>query len=127
MKEMYILEYPMNSSIRILFPRLSTSTGLSEWFADEVTEAGSIFTFRWKTHTQQAKMIKLKDLQSVRFQWLEEESSDEDNYFEFKVSQDELTGEVLLTIIDFADPDDIDDSKGLWETQVNDLKRLLGS
>jgi len=127
MKEKYTLEYLINSSLKILFPRLSTAIGLSEWFADDVKVEDSIFIFRWKKQKQQARMIKVKEQQNIRFQWLDEELHNEEYYFEFTVSQDELTGVVTLTVTDFADSDEIEDSKNLWDTQINDLKRLLGS
>ena len=41
---LYQLEYPLNSSIKILYERLSTISGLSEWFADDVTLAEKVFT-----------------------------------------------------------------------------------
>ena len=122
------LEYPINSSIRILFPRLSTAMGLSEWFADEVTvEKDHTFIFRWKKHKQRARRIKFKDQQNVSFKWIDDGHNDEEHSFEFIVTQDELTGEVLLTIIDFTEPDEIEDTKKLWEAQITNLKRLLGS
>ena len=32
----YTLEFPINSSVNILYKRLSTPSGLSEWFANDV-------------------------------------------------------------------------------------------
>ena len=32
----YTLEFPINSSVTILYKRLSTPEGLAEWFADDV-------------------------------------------------------------------------------------------
>lgn len=131
MKKKYILEYPINSSIKILFPRLSTSSGLSEWFANEVTEQiidkAPVFKFRWDETIQYAKIINLKDLQSIKFKWNDDDLENKNSYFEFAVSQDELTGEVLLTITDFAEINELDDNKELWEVQISDLKRLLGN
>ena len=34
---------------------------------------------------------------------------------------------VALRIIDFSEPEDLENSKMLWDQQVNDLKRLLGA
>jgi hypothetical protein len=34
---------------------------------------------------------------------------------------------VALTIIDFAEDDDLEDSKLVWEKNVTDLIRLLGA
>jgi len=41
------LEYTMNCSPKVLFNRLSTAAGLTEWFANYVKVKGNIFTFIW--------------------------------------------------------------------------------
>ncbi|MDE6458104.1 MAG: hypothetical protein K2L31_05830 [Muribaculum sp.] len=48
------------------------------------------------------------------------------DYFEMSISVNELTDSTTLTIVDFAEPDDMDDAKELWETQVDTLRRVLG-
>ena len=35
--------------------------------------------------------------------------------------------DVSLMIIDFADDDEVDEAKMLWENQISDLKQVLGS
>ena len=52
--------------------------------------------------------------------------NEDDNYFEFRINVEELTGGLALLITDFADEDEKDDSIYLWDSQVNDLKRILG-
>ena len=123
-KEKYQLEFTINCSHKILFNRLSTAGGLNEWFADNVTVQGKIFTFEWDGSTQQAEMINRKDQRYVRFHWLDDE--DEKTYFEFKLNIDELTGDIALIVTDFAEPDEIEDTKELWETQVSELRHILG-
>ena len=63
-----------------------------------------------------------KENRLVRYVWDEDET-----YFEFRITQDELTGDVSLIIVDFAEEDEVDETKGLWDTQVADLKHILGS
>jgi len=124
-KRQFEIEYPINASPKVLFTRLSTPGGLAEWFADDVNLEGSIYTFFWEGHEEKAEMINLKENRSVRFKWIEDDS--EDAFFEFKISQDEITGDVSLIITDWAETDEIDDSIGLWDKQVNQLRTLLGS
>ena len=50
----YTLEFPINSSVNILYKRLSTPSGLSEWFADDVMIKDKIFTFFWHGSNQKA-------------------------------------------------------------------------
>lgn len=117
------LEYVLNCSPKVLFNWLSTASGLSEWFADDVKVKGKNFTFVWEGSEQTAEMTLHKENKLVRYSWLDEE----DSYFEFRITQDELTGDVSLIIIDFAEEDELKETEGLWDTQVADLKHMLGS
>jgi hypothetical protein len=40
---------------------------------------------------------------------------------------DELTKDVSLMVVDFADKDEVDEATLLWENQISDLKHLIGS
>ncbi|HKK59162.1 MAG TPA: START-like domain-containing protein [Salinivirga sp.] len=128
-KDKYTLEYPFNSSPKVLFNRLSTASGLSEWFADDVYVNDKTFTFVWDGMEQKAEMLIRKTPEIVKFKWLdeeEEEVSEMDPYFEFRIRKDDLTGETALLITDFAHDDDKDDAIELWDTQINALKHKLG-
>lgn len=118
------IEYILNSSPRVLFDRLSSASGLSEWFADDVIVKDNIYTFIWDGVEEQAELINVKDLVFVQFKWLEGE---EDTYFEFRLNTHDLTNEIALIITDFAIDDEVDETMTLWETQVNNLKYVLGA
>lgn len=122
--EKYQLEYTLKSSAKILFNRLSTASGLNEWFADEVNINQGIFTFIWDGSEQKAKLVNKKDLKHVRFHWLDDE--DEKTYFEFKLKSDDLTGDLALIVTDFAEVDEIEDATNLWDSQISELKHILG-
>ena len=117
------LEYVINCSPKVLYNRLSTASGLTEWFAEDVRVKGKKYTFIWEGSEQAAEMTLHKENRLVRFTWLDEE----DTYFEFRITQDELTGDVSLIVIDFTEPGEEDEAKGLWDTQIADLKHVLGS
>lgn len=117
------LEYVLNCSPKVLYNRLNTASGLTEWFADDVRVRGKQYTFVWEGSEQTAEMTLHKDNTLVRFSWLEEEGT----YFEFKISRDELTGDVSLLITDFSDEDELEETEELWNSQVSDLKHVLGS
>ena len=123
-KEKYQVEFEMHCSPRILFNFLSTPSGLSEWFADDVTIRDGVFTFKWSGSESKAKIIHKRDNQLVKFKWLDD--SDE-GYFEFEILTDDLTSDVALVITDFAVPEDLDESKRLWNTQIHNLKQIIGS
>jgi uncharacterized protein YndB with AHSA1/START domain len=116
------LEYVINCSPKVLYNRLSSASGLAEWFADDVAVNGKKFTFIWDGNEQVAMLNFRKENLIVRFEWVEDES-----YFEFKITRDELTGDVSLLITDFADPDELDETRSLWDSQITTLKHVVGS
>ena len=119
------LEYPIHSSINILYKRLFTPSGLSEWFADDVHIRNDLYTFFWDGSEQSAKLIKKKDNQFVRFHWVD---NDDESYFEFAIQIDDLTNDVSLIITDFAeDEQEKEENALLWNTQIENLKHALGS
>jgi uncharacterized protein YndB with AHSA1/START domain len=123
MKEKIQLEYTINSSPKVLFPRLSTPAGLSEWFADDVNLNGKTYSFIWNGVEQLAEVTARKDNKYIRFQWLEE---DDEEYFEFRINIDELTGDVALVITDFCEEDEKEDTTELWNSQITELKHVIG-
>ena len=122
----YTLEFPINSSVNILYKRLSTPSGLSEWFADDVMIQDKIFTFFWDGSDQKAKLLKLKMNQFIRYKWMENDTKED--YFEFLIQVDEMTLDVALIITDFAeDEQDQKEQTELWSKQISSLKRAIGS
>ncbi|WP_286827789.1 START-like domain-containing protein, partial [Maribacter sp. UBA4516] len=118
------IEFVIQSSPQMLYQYLATPSGLSEWFADNVNSRGEKFTFIWDGAEEEAKLLKRKTDEFVRFAW---EEADDDSFFEMKIIVDEITKDVSLFITDFAEEDEIDESKMLWTNQVSDLKQVLGS
>ena len=124
-KNIYQLEFPMRSSLRILFSQISTPSGLSEWFADNVNIKGKNYTFFWDGDEQEAELVSKKNNQSVKFRWVDEPS---DTYFEFNILVDDITQDISLVITDFAeDQEDEDEAKRLWNKQIEKLKQSIGS
>ncbi|MEP2059787.1 MAG: START-like domain-containing protein [Maribacter litoralis] len=118
------LEFVIQSSPQMLYQYLATPSGLSEWFADNVNSRGEKFAFIWDGAEEEAKLLKRKTDEFVRFAW---EEAEDDSFFEMKIIVDEITKDVSLFITDFAEDDEIDESKMLWTNQVSDLKQVLGS
>ena len=126
-KIFYSLEFDFQASPRLLFQYLSTPSGLSEWFADNVNSRGEDFVFIWDDSEEEAKMIQSKNNERVRFQWMNDEEDSEDYYFEFKIQVDEITKDLSLIISDYSDDDEVEESKLLWRSLIADLKQVLGS
>ena len=126
-KVAFSLEIDFQASPQLLFQYLSTPSGLSEWFADNVNSRGEDFTFIWDDSEEYAKLLQKKNNEKVRFRWMNDEEDQDDYYFEFKIVVDEITKDVSLIISDFADEDELDEAKMLWENLIGSLKQVLGA
>ncbi|HBH48119.1 MAG TPA: hypothetical protein DDX98_05735 [Bacteroidales bacterium] len=122
MKEKLVLEYTINSSPKVLYSRLSTPGGLAEWFADDVLLKGGTYIFVWDGAEQKAEVIQKKENKYIRFKWIDEPEA----YFEFRINIDEITKDVALVVTDMVDADEIEDTTELWNTQVAELKHIIG-
>lgn len=123
----YEIEFPINSSPQLLYQYISTPSGLSEWFADNVNSRGEFFTFIWDDSEEKARLCSKKSGEKVRFKWVDANNKDTDYFFELNILVDEITKDVSLMVIDFANKDEINEATLLWENQVSDLKHVIGS
>ena len=82
------------------------------------------FFIFWDGVEEKAELVTSRNNQFVKFKWQEHE---DDSYFEIRIVVDELTKDVSLIITDFSDEDEVEESKMLWESQIADLKQVLGS
>jgi len=126
-KKKFELEYVFKSSPSILFKLLSTPDGLAEWFADDVNVQDNIYTFNWAGEEVTARFISSKPGEFIRFTWLEDDEEDLKSYFELNVKIDPMTKMSVLIITDFAEEDEVEEAKLLWESQINNLKRIIGA
>lgn len=127
LKSRYELEFPINSSPQLLYQYISTPSGLSEWFADNVNSRGEYFTFIWNDSEENARLSSKKTGEKIKFRWIDENKKDTDYFFELRILEDEITKDVSLMVIDFALADELDEAKLLWENQISDLKHVIGS
>jgi len=118
------LEFPIHASPSFLFQYLSTPDSLGEWFADNVNSRGKKFIFIWDDSEEVAIKLSQKNDVFVKYKW--EEDEDPDTYFEFRIQVDALTKDVSLLVLDFADEDEVEESKMFWENQVAELKHVIG-
>lgn len=123
-KVKFEIEFVIQASPQLLYQYISTPSGLSEWYADNVNSRSEVFTFIWDGAEEKAKMLKRKSDEFVKFTWVENE---DDSFFEMRIIVDEITKDVSLFITDFADEDEVDEAKMLWQNQISDLKQVLGS
>ncbi|MCF6128170.1 START-like domain-containing protein [Flavobacterium sp. AS60] len=123
----YELEFPLNSSPQLLYQYISTPSGLQEWFADNVNSRGEFFTFTWDDLEENARLASKKTGEKVKFKWVDDDKKDTEYYFELRILEDEITKDVSLMVVDFAEEGELDESRLLWENQISDLKHVIGS
>jgi hypothetical protein len=78
----------------------------------------------WKGYKESATLIDDIEEELVAYQW---ENSENDDFFEFAIQQNEISGDTVLIITDFADANELEDQKLWWENQVVKLQRAMGS
>ena len=126
-KSRYELEFPINSSPQLLYQYISTPSGLSEWFADNVNSRGEFFTFIWDDSEENARLTSKKTGEKVKFRWIDDDKKDTDYFFELRILEDEITKDVSLMVVDFAHKEELEEATQLWENQISDLKHVIGS
>lgn len=125
-KVKFEIEISIHASPNMLYQYISSPSNLQEWFADKVNSRGKIFSFTWEGVEEEAELITKKAGDRIRFKWLE--SKGDDSFFEIKIQVDALTKDVSLIITDFAeDEDEVEESKQLWENQIDELKQTIGA
>ncbi len=113
----------------MLYPYLSSASGLAQWMADDVTiNEDKVYNFIWDEEDHEAIMISHRTNSYVRYEFLPEDEEDEDDpsYFELRLEENELTQTVFLKVTDYSDMDDNDELFDLWEGLVDNLKETVG-
>ncbi|MAP53475.1 MULTISPECIES: START-like domain-containing protein [Altibacter] len=121
----YEMEFPIHVSPSLLYQYISTPSGMSEWYADNVNSRGEYFTFIWSGSEEKARLLGKKSGERIKFKWVDDEETD--YYFELRIQVDEITKDVSLMVTDFAEEDEIEEGKMLWENMISNLKQILGS
>ena len=126
MKEKFELEFLLKTSLRVLDNMIGSPSGLSEWFADNVTVRDGMYSFEWDGAIEEARLLTRKMNSKMKFRWIEDEDNGDDFYFEMNIDIDPMTGIASLKVVDYGFPEDIESAKMLWEQQISDLKRIIG-
>ena len=120
----YKMEFDMKSTpVAILWDYISTENGLKQWFADNVKIKDKEYSFIWKGYSQEAKMVGLRRGLALKLQWLDAPTR---TYFEMRILTSEMTDNIVLQITDFAEQDEMEESKELWRSQIDTLRRVIG-
>ncbi len=128
-KTLFTSDFEIHASPKMLYPYFQTASGLSEWFADNVTiSPEKVFTFEWDKEFRKAVMISHKPNQFVKFEYLPEndEDSNDRSYFELRLETDELVNSTYIKISDYSDFDDLEELQDVWEGLIANLKKVVG-
>ena len=121
----YVGEYEVKASKKMLYPYLSTASGLAQWFADDVNiDEDKIFTVIWDGEENKAKMVSHRTNSQVKFEFISDD--DDPNYVEFKIDMNELTQSVFIRVTDYSEMDDEQELEELWESLMTDLREIVG-
>lgn len=126
-KERFELEYVLKTSPKVLDKLLITPDGLSEWFADKVTVKEDLYTFFWEKSEEEARLVSKKTGDHIKWQWINDEEDDLETFFEMRYEVDQMTKAIILKITDFAEKNEHEEIKRLWESQIISLRRKIGA
>ena len=123
-KEKFTLEYDMRSTpVSMLWSYIATANGLKEWFADDAKMDGKEGVLIWNGVEQGLSIVGLRTEKYIRYRWSEDPDK---TYFELRIMTSELTGNSVLCVTDFAEPEELQEAKDLWNYQMETLQRQLG-
>lgn len=120
------MEFELRSTPTVLFELISTPSGFSEWYCNDVNVRGDQYTFLWDgEEEEETTLIGRKAGELIRFR--RNDDDDANAYFEFRIRIDAMTNEVALIVTDHAWPDEVEETRNLWSSQIAALMRVLGA
>ncbi|MGY6521196.1 MAG: START-like domain-containing protein [Mongoliitalea sp.] len=128
-KNKFVADYQINTSRKLLFPYISSASGLSEWFADDVSiNEDKTFVFEYDGEKHHARVTALRKDMHVKFEYFDPENPDaqDKSFIEFKIEENELTQTLFLKVIDYSDSYDDEELESIWEGLIVNLKEIIG-
>ncbi|WP_209330343.1 START-like domain-containing protein [Lunatimonas salinarum] len=129
-KNKFVSDYQINTSKKVIYPYLSTASGLSQWFADDVIiNEDKVYNFIFDGEDHFARPTIMRINHHVKFEFFDptDEDVDEDpSFIEFKLDENELTQTFYLRVIDYGDAYDNQEQVGIWEGLITNLKEIIG-
>lgn len=127
----FVADYQINTSKKIIYPYLSTASGLSQWFADDVIiNEDKIYNFIYDGENHYARPTIMRTNHHVKFEFfdpsLEDEEASDKPFIEFKLEENELTQTFYLRVIEYGDAYDEQEQRSIWEGLIGSLKEIIG-
>lgn len=123
----YTAEFEFRASKKMLFPYVSSASGLSQWFADDVNiNEDKEYIFIWDGEPNKARMVSHRANSYTKFVFEDTDGSGDPNYVEFKLEENDLTQSTYLKITDHSEMDDLEELEDLWSFMITNLKEIVG-
>ncbi len=128
-KYKFVAEFEIKASPKAIFPFLSTSSGLTQWFCEAATfQDAQNATLTWDNEAHPARVLSLRMNKSIKFEFIPKNLEEKDrNYLEFRLETSELTNSNYLKVTDYSENHDEEELNALWDEFIHNLKSLLGS
>lgn len=125
-KYKYAAEFEFRASRKMLYPFLSSASGLAQWFADDVNiDEDKNFIFIWDGDENKARIATHRANSVVKY--IFDLDGDEDpNYVELKLEENDLTQSTYLKIVDYSEMEDMEELEDLWDSMISTLKEIVG-
>ncbi|MCE7039323.1 START-like domain-containing protein [Dyadobacter sp. CY312] len=128
-KYKFVTEFELRSSPKVLFPYISTPSGLEQWYAEKVTVLPDHrYDFQWDGDSHIARQTSLRVNKAVKFEFENTSEDDLDNdHVELKLEVSELTQTTFLRIVDYSGNRDEAELDSLWDGFIVNLREIVGS
>ncbi len=128
-KYKFVTEFELRASPKVLFPYISTPSGLEQWFAEKVNVMPDhIMDFKWDGDSHIARQVSMRLNKSIRFEFENtSENNTDNNYMELKLEVSELTQTTFLRVTDYSMNNDQQEMQSIWDGFIDALKEIVGS
>lgn len=117
------MEFIFKCSPSIMYKFLTAPECLVLWFSDGVDITEDVYIFSWEGSEEEAMLIDDIEEERLRFKF---DSSEEDEYLEFRMYKSDITQQTILEITDFCDKGEEQEQMDLWSSQISELRIVCG-
>jgi uncharacterized protein YndB with AHSA1/START domain len=122
-------EFELRASPKVLFPYISSASGLQQWFCEKAINIDShTLNLIWDGDPHMAKVVSLRLNKSIKFDFTStDEEAKDHNYLEIRLDTSDLTQTTYMKVTDYSENTDVIELQELWEEFIYKLKVIVGS
>ncbi len=118
------IEFILRASPTIVYQFLTEPACLVRWFCDDADIEADYYVFSWNGSSQYAEVMEDIEDEIFKIHFLD---SDEGEFLKFRIYRSEVTDQTILEITDFCDKGEEKDYSLLWESQISNMKKEMGT